>query len=134
MLKYSVLMSTYAKDDAAFLKAAVSSMLLQSVAPDEFVLVCDGPLSEDLDNVIAEFKGNPVFKIVRLGKNSGLGIALNEGLKYCTNELVARMDSDDLASPYRCELQLKAFEEDPELTFTGGAVEEFTGAAVNVSD
>ena len=39
----------------------------------------------------------------------GLGNALNNGLKYCKNDIVARMDSDDIAVPERMELQLEAF-------------------------
>ena len=50
--KYSVLMSVYYKENPDFLNASIESMLNQTVKPGEFVFVCDGPLTEDLDEVI----------------------------------------------------------------------------------
>ena len=74
---------------------------------DDFVLVCDGPLTPELDAVIAEMQEeHPELTVVRLAKNGGLGNALNEGMKHCKNDLVARMDSDDISRPDRCERQL----------------------------
>ena len=55
----------------------------------------------------------------------GLGLALNEGLKTCKNELVARMDTDDISMPERCEKQLKVFEDKPGLSIVGAFVAEF---------
>ena len=123
MQPYSVLMSVYFREKPVYLKAAVDSMLSQTVRPDELVLVCDGPLTPELDAVIAEY---PWLNVIRLEKNSGLGAALNEGLQHCRNELVARMDSDDLALPERCELQLKVFEAQPGLSICSGTLKEFT--------
>ena len=102
MEKYSVLMSLYRKEDAAFLRQAVDSMLTQTVRPDEIVIVEDGPLTEDLYAVVNEYaKAEPaLFHIVKSEKNIGLGLALNLGLKECRNELVARMDTDDIAKPH----------------------------------
>ena len=93
MEKYSVLMSVYHKEKAEFFKLAINSMLSQTVPPDEFVLICDGPLTEQLDAVIEAFCGQypSLFKVIRLEKNMGLGIALGIGLQECSNELVARM-------------------------------------------
>jgi glycosyltransferase involved in cell wall biosynthesis len=51
-----------------------------------------------------------VFKNVPLEKNVGLGDALNAGIKHCSYELIARMDTDDISIPNRFEKQLKAFE------------------------
>lgn len=49
------------------------------------------------------------FVTVKLEKNSGLGLALAEGIKHCSNELVARMDTDDICVPDRFEIQLNCF-------------------------
>ena len=56
------------------------------------------------------------LNVVRLAKNGGLGNALNEGIKHCKNELVARMDSDDIAYPNRCEKQMAVFNAHPEVS------------------
>lgn len=127
MEKYSVLMSLYVKEKAEYLRLAIESMLSQTIAPDEIVIVEDGPLNDELYGVIEEYtKKHPeLFNIVVNEKNIGLGLALNEGLKACRNELVARMDTDDISKPERCEKQLKTFEEKPELSIVGSFVDEF---------
>lgn len=125
---YSVLMSVYYKEKPEYLKQAIESILNQTISTNDFVLVCDGPLSSELDQVIKEKQlemGNNL-NVVRLEKNGGLGNALNEGIKQCKNELVARMDSDDIAYLTRCEKQLGVFNSHPEVSICSGIVEEFT--------
>lgn len=125
--RYSVLMSVYYKEKPENLKAAMESVWSQTVPPTEFILVCDGPLGEGLDSIIKEMEEtHSVLRVVRFSKNGGLGNALNVGLKQCTNELVARMDSDDISRPDRCEKQIRIFEEHPELSIISGTVEEFS--------
>ena len=124
MEKYSVLMSLYVKEKPEYLRLAIDSMLNQTVTPDEIVIVEDGPLNDSLYSVLDEYEGK--ITRVRNEKNIGLGLALNVGLKACRNELVARMDTDDISKPDRCEKQLKRFEEKPELAIVGAWVDEFT--------
>ena len=124
MEKYSVLMSLYIKEKPEYLRLAVDSMQNQTVKPDEIVIVEDGPLTDELYAVLDEY-GDKITRI-RNEKNLGLGLALNVGLKACRNELVARMDTDDISKPERCEKQLKRFEERPELAIVGTWVDEFT--------
>ena len=94
-----------------------------------FVLVCDGPLNPSLDDVIAEMQkkfGSRLY-VHRLAKNGGLGNALNEGMKYCRHELIARMDSDDVSNNDRCEKEIGIFEDHPEVSIVSGVIEEFVG-------
>ena len=123
MEKYSVLMSLYKKEHPEYLRLALDSMIKQTVKPDEIVLVKDGPLTPELDAVVEEYKSH--LHIVVNEKNLGLGLALNEGLKACRNELVARMDTDDISELDRCEKQLSYFSKHPETTILGGQIEEF---------
>lgn len=128
MRNYSVLMAVYHKEEPEYLRQAIESIQVQTVPTNDFVLVCDGPLNPELDAVIATKKqemGN-TLNVVRLAKNCGLGNALNEGIKHCKNELVARMDSDDIAYPNRCEKQITVFDTHPEVSICSGIVEEFT--------
>lgn len=108
MDNYSVLLPVYCKEKASNFIQSISSILCQTVLTNDFVIVCDGPLTEELDGVIRKFTNDypDIFNIVRLSKNSGLGIALNEGLKACKNEIVMRMDSDDISLPTRAEEEL----------------------------
>lgn len=130
MEKYSVLMSLYKKEKPEYLRLAVDSMLNQTVKPDEIVLVEDGPLTDELYAVLDEY-GDKLTR-VRNEKNLGLGLALNVGLKACRNELVARMDTDDISKPERCEVQLQYFEQHPETDIVGGDIAEFIGDETNI--
>lgn len=127
--KYSVLMSLYKKENPEYLRIAIDSMLNQTVAPDEIVLVEDGPLTDDLYAVLDEY---PMLHRVKNEINLGLGLALNVGLKECRNELVARMDTDDCSKPERCEKQLQRFLEKPYLAIVGSHIDEFIGDTSNV--
>ena len=49
MEPYSVLMSIYYKEDSTYFKQSLESILSQTVRTDDLVLVCDGPLTPDLD-------------------------------------------------------------------------------------
>ena len=133
MENYSVLMSVYYKEKPEYLRKSAQSIFAQTVPTNDFVLMCDGPLTEELDDVICQLQEahGDVLRVIRLKENRGLGSALNCGLKECKNELIARMDSDDIALPNRCELQLRKFAEDPELAIVGGAIDEFAGDPSN---
>lgn len=126
--KYSVLMSVYVKEKADYLRSAMESIWNQTVPTDDFVLVCDGPLNAELDTVIKEMESahSDLLHVVRLEKNGGLGNALNKGIRHCKNELIARMDSDDISRRDRCEKQLAVFRDQPEVSICSGIAEEFT--------
>ncbi len=124
--KFSVLMSVYHKDDPTYLDTALNSLTEQTAVPDEIVLVKDGPVSQQLEGVIDAFhKKFSNLKIVALEKNSGLGNALNQGLKHCSHELVARMDSDDISKPHRFEKQLHIFETNKFIDVVSSWIDEF---------
>ncbi|MBR4057395.1 MAG: glycosyltransferase [Oscillospiraceae bacterium] len=124
---YSVLMSVYPGEKPAYFEQSLESMIKQTVVTDDFVVVCDGPLTPELDAVLERYQQQypGIFHIVRMESNMGIGSAANVGLQHCKNDLVAKMDTDDIAVPTRCEAQLKRFAECPELTVLGGYIEEF---------
>jgi len=133
MAEFSVLLSLYQKEKADFLRLCLDSLLSQSVSPTEVVLVEDGPLTDILYSIVDEFRRKtPFLKVVPILKNVGLGRALNEGLKHCSCELVARMDTDDITKPDRFEKQLKVFEKHLEYDLVGAWIEEFEGDISNV--
>ena len=126
-MKFTVLMSVYYKEKPEYLQLALESIINQTVKPSEIVLVQDGKLTEELQAVITEYLQNypTIFKTYALKQNQGLGKALNFGMQKCSNELIARMDTDDIAEPNRFELQIKEFEQDKELMLCGGQIAEF---------
>jgi glycosyltransferase involved in cell wall biosynthesis len=115
--EFSVLMSVYQGDKSDYFKTAIDSIINQTIKPDEIVLVKDGPVSTEIENIINDYKKQLVglFKIVSLETNKGLGAALGEGIKNCTFDIVARMDADDLSTPDRFEKQLEFLMNNPEI-------------------
>ncbi|MGT2755620.1 glycosyltransferase [Streptococcus ovuberis] len=130
--KISVLMSVYKNDNVTYLYRAVSSILNQTLPPDEIVLVIDGPVNEELEAQIEAYEKNQLFKIVRLPKNVGLGLALKTGLEVCSYSIIARMDSDDVALPTRFEKQLGFLISNPTIDIVGSDISEFIGEETNI--
>lgn len=124
---YSVLMSVYSKEKPQNLVHSMMSIYNQTIPTNDFVVVCDGPLGMELECVIRDMKKNfgTSLKVISLKENVGLGKALNVGLKYCKNELVARMDSDDISLPERCEKELSVLTQKKEIDVVGSNIDEF---------
>ena len=57
-MKYSVVMSVYAKDNPEWFKQAIDSLLNQTIQPDEIVVVADGPLTLQLNTVLSRYKNS----------------------------------------------------------------------------
>lgn len=132
-MNFSVLLSIYHKESPAFLQQCFDSILNQTLLPTEIVLVKDGPLTDELERVIDDYSSKlPKLKIVPLLNNQGLGKALNEGLKYCSYDLVARMDTDDLCKPDRFEKQINVFKECKGVDIVSSWIEEFEGDITNI--
>lgn len=124
--EYSVLMSVYKNDKAEYFDAAIASMAAQTVKPHDYVVVCDGLLTPELNACLDGWRRRlgGSFGVMRLSENQGLGYALNAGLPECKCDVVARMDADDISRSGRCEVLLsKMVSED--LDLVGGAIEEF---------
>ena len=131
---YSVLMSVYAKENPEWLRISIQSILDQTIPSNNFVIVEDGPLNKRLEGIINDFviKNPKIFTIVKLKSNHGLGLALAEGIKHCTNELIMRMDSDDYSVPSRAAEQLRLFHKNPKLGIIGSNVAEFIDNIENI--
>lgn len=132
-MRFSVLMSLYAKERPTFLRQSLDSILDQTHLPDEIILVEDGPLTAELNLILDEYqKKCDKLKRIRLKVNRGLGSALNEGLKHCSNELIARMDTDDICTLERFEKQLKIFELFPQVDVVSSWIDEFVDSPENI--
>jgi len=132
--KYSVLMSVYYKENPIYLSESINSMINQTEKTDQIVIVEDGKLTEELHEIIHKYEKDypTLFTIVKLKENGGLGRALNYGLEACRNELVARMDTDDISLADRCEKQLNAFEHCKKLCICGTQIDEFLSSPNNL--
>jgi len=126
MTNYSILISLYYKENPKHLKEALDSIFTQTVRSNDVVLVEDGKLGDDLERVVKDYEEkHPELHVVRFDENRGLGYALNDGILQCKNEIVARMDTDDIAKPNRMEKQLKVMAEHPEYGMVSSWIDEF---------
>lgn len=131
-MKISVLISVYKNEKPIVLQQALDSIWeKQTLKPNQIVIVEDGPLPKELEEVVSSFKllvscaEQADMTIVKLPKNGGLTKALNEGLKYVTGDLIARMDSDDISEPHRFERQVAYLESHPDVDIISGSLQEF---------
>lgn len=128
MLKFSVLMSVYKNEKPEYLKQSIESIVNQTLLPNEIVIVKDGLLTKELDQVIDEYQKSyeGLFKVVSFEENRGLGLALRDGVLSCKYDYIARMDSDDISKPDRFEKQIKFLEEHPDVVLLGTWIKEFS--------
>ena len=123
-MEFSVLIPIYNKEEPKHLLECLDSLFHQTLPATEIILVEDGPLTSELDDIINKSQQNyPELKTVKLAENGGIGHALNEGLKHCTYDLVARMDADDI-----CEF----LESHPEYDIVGSWADEFSDNISNI--
>lgn len=123
MEKYSFLMPVYIKENPLFLKSAIESMVNQTLKADEIVIVCDGPLTDELNAVIDSYKDIDYINVIRCKENKGLGTALRVGIDSCKNDVILRADSDDISELDRAMIQIPYF--DQGFDIVGSAVAEF---------
>lgn len=125
-MKFSVLLSVYKNENPKFLDSALYSIFDQTKIPNEVVLVEDGKLTDELYDVIKKYKTrySKILKTVSFKNNRGLGLALRDGLLHCSNEIVFRMDTDDISVKSRFEKQLKIFK-NYDVDVVGSNIKEF---------
>lgn len=127
-MKISVLLSLFAKENPTYFKLSMKSIWDDQIRkPDQIVLVEDGPITKELESIANEWKqklGN-ILTIVKLERNQGLAIALNEGAKYCTGDFIARMDTDDISLPNRFQVQESYLLKHKDVVLLGGGMIEF---------
>lgn len=133
---FSVLLSVYYKEKPEYLKQSIESIYFgQTLKPNEIILVEDGLLTDELyitiDNLKKEI-GKEVLRTIKLEKNMGLGNALRIGVEECSNEIIARMDTDDIAYSNRFERQIEYFKIYPETDVLGTFMSEFIDDISNV--
>lgn len=122
---FTVLMAVYQKDDLALFERAVHSVYANTLPPDAFVLVVDGPVPQVLHNAIRSLQARYAIEVLPLPANVGLARALNAGLMQVRTKWVVRADADDYNVPDRFALQAAAvIQSGDSLDLVGGAIQE----------
>ena len=135
MSKLSVLISVYKKEKVQYLNRALMSVWDdQILKPNEIILIKDGPLNSELDNLIDDWQIKLGKHMIVLKNESNLGLtkSLNKGIKFINSKYVARMDSDDISLPNRFLLQTKYLDEHEDVDIVGGSIQEFDEENENI--
>jgi glycosyltransferase involved in cell wall biosynthesis len=118
------------RNEERFLPAALASIVAQSVADWELVVVDDGS-TDGTAAILAAAAADPRIK-VRSNRTKGLVSALNQGLSACRSPLVARMDGDDISHPQRLAKQLEVLQLNPEIGLVAAAFRHFPRQGLKV--
>jgi glycosyltransferase involved in cell wall biosynthesis len=108
MSSFSILMSIYLNSKLSHFEECLESIENQTRLPSEVVIVKDGPLDFDIKEFTSKFS-KLHFIIIENKVNLGLPKSLNKGLEFCNNEIIFRMDADDICVENRFELQYNKF-------------------------
>lgn len=132
---FAVLMAVYHRDDPRILGMAIDSVFMNSLLPNQFVLVVDGALSDELETVLTKLQTRHLgkFEILRLSTNRGLAQALNAGLKHITFPWVVRADADDLNLSHRFASLAALLKEQPSLKLMSSAILEVNADGVAIA-
>jgi len=66
--------------------------------------------------------------------NKGIGYTLHHGVLMCSNEIIIKMDSDDIMVPDRIIKQMKFMENNPDIHICGAQINMFRGGKERVVD
>ena len=132
--RFSVLASLYIGSKPSDLQRCLESVENQTLAPDQVVIVLDGPVVREIESLIYSFSTRLPIETLGLERNQGLGKALAAGLEICKHELVARVDTDDISLAQRFEMQVAFLLQNSEVAVLGAAMQEtycFKGKTVS---
>jgi glycosyltransferase involved in cell wall biosynthesis len=122
---FTVLMSVYHGDDLVLFERAIQSVYANTLLPDAFILVVDGPVPKTLLNAIMRYQVEYGIDILSLPANVGLAHALNAGLMEVKTNWVVRADADDYNVPDRFAMQANALMQTKNsVDLIGGAIRE----------
>jgi glycosyltransferase involved in cell wall biosynthesis len=125
-MKVFVLLTIYSNDKFIYIDKCLQSILASSRLPDKIVIIQDGPVSNEINQLIKDYleKHEGMIFFYKLNKNSGLAVALNEGLKYCDADVIIRMDSDDIMHKDRIKKQIDFLQSNTDIDVVGSYIAE----------
>jgi hypothetical protein len=106
--KFCVLMPIFQRDDIyKIIDKAILSIFKNSIIPNQFIIIVDGPLKNKFIKKIYFYKKKYKIQIIWLKeKSKGITLPLNEGLSKVETPFVARADADDINELDRFEKQI----------------------------
>ncbi len=130
---FSVLMAVYGRDKPKLLSRAIGSVISNSLKPNQFIIVVDGPICQKINEILLNAKDSFEFiDLVYLPKNLGLAQALNEGLSYVRFSWVVRADADDCNHLDRFSVLAREVNADPDIDLIGSSILETDELAIPI--
>lgn len=133
MSNFSVLMSVYKKTDLSQLEECLDSINNQTLLPSEIIIIRDGAIEFDLNFIVSKYDKLKIIIVIN-EDNLGLPKSLNKGLKHCNNEIIFRMDSDDICHKERFSIQLNKMLSNERLAVLGTNVELIDNNSLPISN
>ncbi len=132
-MKYSVLQVVYKTDSYEWIIDSINSMIEQTIKPSQYIIIINGVVNKKVLNLIESYKkDNSFFEIIILKNSVLIGKALNIGVAKIKYKYCARIDSDDISIPTRCEETLEIFKKHSKVDIVGSCMEEFYGDPQNI--
>lgn len=128
MPKVSIIMGTY--NSCKRIDLAIQSIIIQSFKDWEFIICDDGSTDNTFEKILSWQKKDNRIRPIKNEKNLGLATTLNNCLKYCNGEYIARMDDDDISLSSRLEKQVKFLDENQEYAFVSSNIKIFDGEKI----
>ena len=107
----SVVVTTFNR--GARIAATLDSVLAQTVAPCEILVIDDGSTDDTADWITAHYAAHSSLRVIRQ-PNAGVAAARNRGLNEARGEFVAFLDHDDIWHPHKLERQRQALQSAPQ--------------------
>jgi len=110
----SVVMSLY--NSERYLRAAIDSVLSQTLTDFEFIIIDDGSTDGGAD-IVRSYEDARIHYIYQ--ENAGLSAALNVAIAVSQSEIIARMDPDDICLPERFAVQYEYLQHHEDVVLVG---------------
>lgn len=125
--KFTLLIATYINDNVQNFELALKSIVYNTVVPDEILITVDGPVTDEMNQLLTSFtKRLPnVIRVIRQESNKGRGYTAALGVRNARHDLIAKMDADDISNLQRFEKQLPLIQKNNNLDVVGGQISEF---------
>lgn len=120
----SVLIPVY--NVGQYVEETLNSLMNQTYKNFEIVIVDDCSTDDSVQKILSYSKNIDCIKLIKNSKNMGIVGAMNEGLKHCSGDYIARIDGDDIALPERLEKQLNYLNLHPEIDIVGCSTKSIT--------
>ena len=132
--RFSVLMPIYIHEKDNELRAAIDSVINQTLMPNEILIIADKDIPQNTRDILEEYKSKypEIFNPVILSEDANLGKSLQIGVNLAKYPIIARMDADDIASNNRFEKQMKFLQENPDIDLVGSWITEFEESPENI--